>query len=51
MTSPKDYYDSLVCPECGGCSLHTCSCPGGPRGPKLQPGLNDESHRNNVKGD
>ena len=27
--------DTLVCPCCGGCKCHTCSCPGGPRGPKL----------------
>ena len=27
----------------GGCKCHTCSCPGGPRGPKLHTGI-DDSH-------
>ena len=39
--------DTLVCSECGGCKCHTCSCPGGPRGPKFHTGLNDEPHRDN----
>ena len=32
--------NTLVCPVCGGCKCHTCSCPGGPRGPELHPGIN-----------
>ena len=43
--------DLLVCKVCGGCICHTCSCPGGPRGPKLHPGLNDEPHGDNIKSD
>ena len=42
----KDLFGTtiLVCPRCGGCKCHTCSCPGGPRGPKLHTGPNDEAH-------
>ena len=28
----------IYCAVCGGCVCHTCSCPGGPRGPELHPG-------------
>ena len=40
----KDYSDR-ICPVCGTCKCHYCSCPGGPRGPKLPTGLDDESYR------
>ena len=43
--------DLLVCDVCGGCICNTCSCPGGPRGPELHPGLNDEPHGDNIKSD
>ncbi len=36
----KDYSDG-ICPKCGTCKCHHCSCPGGPRGPKLHTGVDD----------
>ena len=37
-----------VCDDCGGCKCHTCSCPGGPRGPELHPGVDDQPHGDDI---
>ena len=47
----KNIFDLFVCTVCGGCICHTCKCAGGPRGPKLHTGLNDEPHGDNLQSD
>ena len=44
-----EHEDNLICDVCGGCRIHTCTCPGGPRGPKLHTRLDDEPHRDDAK--
>ena len=44
-------YNNLVCDVCGGCKCHTCTCPGGPRGPKFHPGFHDLPHGDDIEGD
>ena len=34
----------IYCDKCGGNLDYCCRCPGGPRGPKLHTGFNDEAH-------
>ena len=38
----------IYCDVCGGSKSYSCRCPGGSRGPKLHPGLNDEPHGNDA---
>lgn len=40
-----------ICPRCGYCYCKCCTCPGGPRGPKLSTGKYDEPHGNDFKSD
>ena len=48
MENPREHPfwkdNHIYCDKCGGSLDYCCRCPGGPRGPKLHPGLNDEPH-------
>ncbi len=55
MISVRDHEfwkdNNELCDVCGGCKCHTCDCPGGPRGPQLQPGIYDLSDRDSKHSD
>ncbi len=48
MEDPREHPfwkdNNVYCDRCSRSIQYYCDCPGGPRGPKLHPGLNDEPH-------
>ena len=49
---PNKDYSYLLCPKCGMCKCHACTCgKGSPRSAKFHSGLNDEQHGNDEHSD